>query len=224
MSTSIITGFSLGSSEPIDARIVASGSMARDAIQYKYDGLRVYDTFDHIPYVWIGSTYSGTWSSENISGISGSGSSGYLPIFTSANVVANSGIYKTDSYYGINNTNPTYSLDVSGDIRASGNLRGSGQYITDINPAQLSSRVGLEKMPIGLTGSILTTQVVGGFLSAEYRLPSQISGINQANNATNVYITSDQLGTASVNYLTFVSGAGYVGLKSSSNLPHTYNN
>ena len=70
MSIQIIDGFQVNTALPIDNRIVASGSAARNAISYKYEGLRVFDTSDSVPYVWV----NGAWASENASGISGAGS------------------------------------------------------------------------------------------------------------------------------------------------------
>lgn len=43
-------GFQVNTALPIDNRIVASGS-TRNSIPYKYEGLRVFDTSDSIPYV-----------------------------------------------------------------------------------------------------------------------------------------------------------------------------
>ena len=41
MSIQILDGFQVNVAKPIDSRIVASGSVARNAIPYKYHGLRV---------------------------------------------------------------------------------------------------------------------------------------------------------------------------------------
>ena len=66
MSIEIKDGFKVNRSVPIDDRIVASGSNARTAISYKYEGLRVFDTYDGIPYVWL----NNQWKRENESGLS----------------------------------------------------------------------------------------------------------------------------------------------------------
>jgi hypothetical protein len=68
MSTQLITGFNLQSLQPIDTRIVASGSVARNAISYKYNGLKVFDTYDNKTYVY----YDSAWISESISSPEGS--------------------------------------------------------------------------------------------------------------------------------------------------------
>ena len=61
MAIEIIDGFKVSSAVPVDNRIVASGSTDRNAITYKYEGLRVFDTSDSIPYVWL----NNTWEKEN---------------------------------------------------------------------------------------------------------------------------------------------------------------
>ena len=77
MAIQIVDGFQVNTASPIDNRIVASGSSARNAIPYKYEGLRVFDTSDSVPYVWV----NGAWQSENSSGISGAGTTNYLPVY-----------------------------------------------------------------------------------------------------------------------------------------------
>ena len=41
---SIITNFDVNQNIPIDSRLVATSSSERDAINYKYDGMKVYQT------------------------------------------------------------------------------------------------------------------------------------------------------------------------------------
>jgi hypothetical protein len=55
---SIISNFDLNQTVPLDSRLVASNSTARDAIQYKYDGLKVYQLSDGKSYLWNGVTWS----------------------------------------------------------------------------------------------------------------------------------------------------------------------
>ena len=100
MSIQIITGFSLNSIEPIDTRIVASGSTGRDAIPYKYQGLRVFDLSNNRPYVYVGATWSAEVSGE-ISGLTGS-----IAKFATSNTIGDSNIYQVGSNIGINTSNP----------------------------------------------------------------------------------------------------------------------
>jgi hypothetical protein len=44
--------FKVNISLPIDSRIVASGSTARNAIPYKYDGLVIYDGHHRLTTTW----------------------------------------------------------------------------------------------------------------------------------------------------------------------------
>jgi len=78
MAINIQDQFNVNISLPIDSRIVASGSTARNAISYKYDGLRVFDTSDRKTYVWTTST--STWTTPDISG---SGDTGYVSRWSS---------------------------------------------------------------------------------------------------------------------------------------------
>jgi hypothetical protein len=104
MSIQIITGFSLNSIEPIDTRIVASGSTGRDAIPYKYQGLRVFDLSNNRPYVYIGATWSVEVSDQVI------GTTGTIGKFTSSNTISDSDVYQVNSgltsSFGIGTSNP----------------------------------------------------------------------------------------------------------------------
>ncbi len=63
MSINIIDNFSVNVAKPLDAKITASGSVARWAIPYRYDGLKVYDLSDRKTYVW--NISSATWSIDH---------------------------------------------------------------------------------------------------------------------------------------------------------------
>jgi hypothetical protein len=104
MSIQIITGFSLNSTEPIDTRIVASGSTGRDAIPYKYQGLRVFDLSNNRPYVYVGATWSVEVSDQVL------GTTGSIAKFSSSNTVGDSNIYQVGVNVGINTSNPLGSV------------------------------------------------------------------------------------------------------------------
>lgn len=72
MPTQIVQGFSLNAAEPIDKRMVTKGLADRNNLQYKYEGLRVYDTLDKKAYVWL----DGQWQQEGSAGAGGSNISG----------------------------------------------------------------------------------------------------------------------------------------------------
>jgi hypothetical protein len=75
MPISLQTNFDVFSNYPIDSRLVTTNSTTRLAIDYKYEGLKVYDKSDQITYVWNGITYS--IDGTNIGGIYGG--SGTIP-------------------------------------------------------------------------------------------------------------------------------------------------
>ena len=104
MSIQIITGFSLNQATPIDTRIVASGSTGRDAIPYKYEGLRVFDLSNNRPYVYIGATWSVEPNDQVI------GTTGTIGKFISSNTISDSDVYQVNSgltsSFGIGTSNP----------------------------------------------------------------------------------------------------------------------
>lgn len=67
---SLITNFNINAFAPIDSRMVATSSTARNNITYKYEGLKVYDQSDKKTYTWTGTT----WSVEGNGIYGGSGS------------------------------------------------------------------------------------------------------------------------------------------------------
>lgn len=74
MPTQIIDGFNLNANKPIDSRMVTNGLPSRNAIQYKYEGLRVYDIVDKTGYVWI----NGAWATDGGTGGGGGGGGGTI--------------------------------------------------------------------------------------------------------------------------------------------------
>jgi len=69
MPTQIIDGFNLNANRPIDSRMVTNGLSSRNSMQYKYEGLRVYDIVDKTGYVWI----NGAWATDGGTGGGGGG-------------------------------------------------------------------------------------------------------------------------------------------------------
>lgn len=215
MSTQIIDNFKLNTNLPIDSRIVASGSVARDAIVWKYDGLRVYDISDHVPYVWIGTTSSGTWSSENLLGVSGTGTASYFAVFNSLNVIKSSNIYQSGSYVGINKNNPTHALDVNGTVYAT-NLKGDGSLITNINASNISSgNLSLNRMPSGTANWLLGVHHSGGI--AQYKDPNLLT-VGYSLTSYNSNVASNSSSTLCNIYFGTQSGASDSALKYNSNL------
>jgi hypothetical protein len=67
----INSNFDLNQNSPIDSRLVATSSVVRENITWKYAGLMVYQTDNKKTYLWDGAT----WSQESNGGIyGGSGS------------------------------------------------------------------------------------------------------------------------------------------------------
>ncbi len=202
MPIQIIDGFQVNSSLPIDNRIVASGSVARDAIPYKYEGLRVFDTSDGLPYVWL----NNSWVNENSTGVNGVGTTtNYIPRFSNTNVIGNSVIFQTQTTnrIGINTTTPGFDFEVNGDISVVGSgksFRGVGSGITQLNASNITSgNLALAQMTNGTPGHVL----VGGTVNPVYVNPNQLtcgtsSFATNATNATNINLTNTA--TSNTNY------------------------
>jgi len=91
MAINIQEQFQVNISLPIDSRLVAAGTAARDAIAYKYDGMLVFDTVDRKTYAWntLGSTYS-------LTDLAGAGQTGYVSRWSSSTGLTASPIVISD--------------------------------------------------------------------------------------------------------------------------------
>jgi hypothetical protein len=200
MAIQIIDGFQVNTSLPIDNRIVASGSSARNDIPYKYEGLRVFDISDNIPYVYI----NGTWSSENASGILASGTTtNYIPKLNGTNVVGNSVIYQNGNNIGISTTTPATKLDVNGTVNATAITTADGSGIYQLDGDKITDgTVPISKLINGSTGQVLISGV--GFSSNAWTNPSQLSvGTSSfATTASNVKLSTS---SGASNYIPFVN-------------------
>ena len=196
MSIQIIDGFQVNAATPIDNRIVASGSVARNAIPYKYHGLRVYDISDNIPYVWNGSS----WLSENASGIVGSGSASRIPLYTSSNVVSNSslqevggGIVRTIDNFGVSRITMNAN---TGALQAT-SFNGNGSFITNILGSNINgnsisvSGFGSKIIPSGTTDQVLVSDIS----FTNWRNLSDVS-VGTASIASQVRVTGTDLSNA----------------------------
>lgn len=138
MPTQIIDGFRLNAMTPIDSRMVTSGTVSRNNLAYKYEGLRVFDTTQKVPFVYI----DGQWKEElaqssqaSAGGVIGStGKNNYISKFSSQGLT-NSVIRETsggaNTWIGINipiSSPVEAQLHVGGVVKASsfcGNLNGT---------------------------------------------------------------------------------------------------
>lgn len=144
----IIDGFTVNNAKPIDDRIVTSGTASRNAIVYKYNGLRVYDIDAKQPYVWDGTI----WTSENNSTvtINGTTTAGYIPVFSATSQITNSLISQTDSgvakYVNIANGNAAYALRVNGVILADSGFQGSGDGLFNLKGENIIGSIEVSKI------------------------------------------------------------------------------
>lgn len=109
MAINISEQFIVNVSLPVDSRIVASNSTDREAINFKYDGLKVFQQDNRNTYVWdeVGST----WSFDGISGI---GDTNYLSKWSSSIGLTTSSIFESNNKVGINTDSPESELQING--------------------------------------------------------------------------------------------------------------
>lgn len=136
MAIEITTGFNINAPVPIDDRLVKGNTSSMDNIEYKYDGLRVFNEETRQYSHW----YGGTWIGEY--GIrSSEATQGYIPKFSSTDglTVSNSNITDNGSDVKIfdNITMNNYGVIIKGLCVFSGN--GSG--ISDINASSISTGI-----------------------------------------------------------------------------------
>lgn len=116
MAINISEQFIVNVALPVDSRIVASNSNDRDAIVYKYDGLRVFLQDDRKTYVWNES--SSTWT---LAELSGSGESNYIARWssslglTASPLYAVNGVSNVSGKVGINTNSPASEFQINGD-------------------------------------------------------------------------------------------------------------
>jgi hypothetical protein len=166
MSIQIIDGFQVNTAAPIDNRIVASGSVARNAIPYKYEGLRVFDTSNATAYVYV----NGSWRSENSTGISGNGTTNYLTYYTSVNTIGNSLLYQENT--SVKTQGNLITINTTDGSVTAVSFIGAGSGITSISGANINNgSVNIGKLINGSTGQVL----VSGVSSTAWANPSQLS-------------------------------------------------
>lgn len=173
MAINIQEQFNVNIALPIDSRIVASGSSARSAISYKYDGLLVYDTSDRKTYVWNANTSS--WA---LADISGAGITNALSRWSSASGLTSSSVYMINSVgsangkVGINTSSPNEVFQVnsisSGTSQpfvihkgSSNNIIGSNWYNTGID-AYFSISDGSAIIKFKSTGEVVFMNRLNG--------------------------------------------------------------
>ena len=197
MSIQIIDGFKLNLSSPIDDRIVASGSTARDSISYKYNGLRVFDLYDNIPYVWRNGTSGLKWYKENESALSilpnvtfqdnnGQNSTKtQFPKLSGNNNVTNSileetlfkntGVRVVTIGYDTIPSDETAKFQVKGNVLADSFI-GIGKDLTQINGENITpTSINIDKISPGDDNDVLVTK--GGVVVWENK--NEISGSSQ---------------------------------------------
>jgi excisionase family DNA binding protein len=95
-----------------------------------------------------------TWVTNEVSGVTGTGTQNYITKFAGSTSLENSSLYETGGQIGIGNTNPTYKLDVTGSLGVS-----SSAYFA--NNVSLAGRVYDAANVAGNAGQVLQSTGVG---------------------------------------------------------------
>lgn len=190
MPTQIIDGFQVNVASPIDSRIVTTGTASRNAIAYKYTGLRVYDTVAMQPYVWNGTA----WTSENASTvtITGTTTAGYVPKFDSSSQITNSIIQEIGNGIKVlpgSGTQPTFKVEVSGNLKAT-QFIGSGNGLTNVPASQIVGTINPSSIanPTPLSGQVFI--LTGATSSPEWRKMSDIPSSSMPSPSVNLDIAT----------------------------------
>ena len=109
----IIEGFFLGNATPIDTRIVAQNATERQNIQYKYDGLKVFQTDTRESWVWNQSIPD--WELEGSGTLTGLGDPNYVAKWSSTGSLTASNIYidPSNNNIGVGTTDPQSILQLN---------------------------------------------------------------------------------------------------------------
>lgn len=210
MSTQIVDNFQLNVGKPIDSRMVTSGTASRNALQFKYEGLRVYDLINKAPYVYI----DGAWQQESSSGGSGSGGGGGGSVpagttnrilkYATATTIGDSAIVDKGTFTSPNigvGKNPTVNiaLDVNGKINATtlnvSTTVTATNFVGELNGSYISVKsLTVDKITAGSNNQILKTTGTG--------TNATVSWVNDNN--TTIDISNETANTAT-HYLLFSS-------------------
>jgi hypothetical protein len=132
-----------------------------------------------------------TWGACSTGGgITGSGTTNFIPKFTSSSAIGNSLLYDDGTNVGIGSTVPTAKLDVAGNTKIQG-------YAT----VSASLAVGYSAVQAGIGNAVFSGNVGIGTTNPAFRL--QVVGNGQINNIT---IADSGSGNSSIN------GNGYISL------------
>lgn len=156
MSIQVIDNFDINVSKPLDNRFVVGPNsfyQTRHDIQWKYEGLRIWDLNDSQPYVYNGLT----WSAEATATLQGPGTPSFIPKYSGTGNVSNSLsnsvicelfdsvntnilIGYTSPIVQSNNPQPTARLQVKGHIRTEFpyGFFGDGANLTNLNATNVT--------------------------------------------------------------------------------------
>lgn len=203
----IIDGFYLGSSTPIDSRFLVSNSSARIAIEYKYDGLKVFQSDTREEWIWNSSILD--WELNSSGSITGTGSQNYLAKWGTSSNIKDSNIYSTGSVVGINSTNPLSTLQINGSSQpvsihngSSGGILGYNWYYS-LGDQFFNTSIGSSNIIMNNGSFVFKTRgSSASSLQSNFELNSNGYNFMQSPGNGNFISGSVSFGTSSVPYST----------------------
>jgi hypothetical protein len=202
----IIDGFTVNTSQPIDDRLVTSGTASRNAIVYKYNGLRVYDISAKQPYVWDGTV----WTSENSSTVTITlpTTGGHIPVFNGTSQITNSLITQVPvgssgvKYVNIANGNYDYALKVNGIIVADTGFEGNGNGLFNLKAEKIIGTLDVDKIkPTTATDGVYILK--SGVSTPEWVKLSSIPSSDIPSSSATLDISYSNQGVSNSYYLFF---------------------
>jgi hypothetical protein len=145
MPISTIDNFNINAKLAIDSRMVASNSTVRDAISYKYDGLKVFQLDTRYTYVWNQTNFnttgitSSSWDIDSGGGSVGAGTPNRVPMWNgTGNGLSDTSIFAVsvtgDEQYQKIGIGSASIFDVKGAFQIYGNYKTSYLGGTPSNP------------------------------------------------------------------------------------------
>ena len=176
MPTQIIDGFKLNSATPIDSRLVTTGTASRNSMVYKYDGLRVYDTIQKKPFVYI----NGDWIEE----------SGGVTTTTTGGAKIDGAVNSIPKIISTGTTTGTTSSNIREYV--TGNERRIGINIPESNPVLAQLHV---KGNSQFDGQVKATNFVGSLAADNITGILPLNKIQNANDPAKTYVLKSENNT-----------------------------
>jgi hypothetical protein len=158
MAISTQDNYKIMDDKPIDNRFVIGVGYPyenKEDIEYKYEGLRIWDKDNSKGWIW----YDSIWNEENVSPISANGTDNYVAKFGGTDELVDSIIRQEDNKIAIGLASiPSEKLVINGTTNAN-NLIGVDQGLLNLSANNITTgELSLDRIQPGDDGDILVTE------------------------------------------------------------------